>query len=140
MKMWGAAALLLWCFLRVTGAEIFSSPLCLAPVPAPRHRTQGSKFSRGGFPTTVGVWLCFPRWLSQHRWVRSKGKPQETGFIKGFPHCALQEETTDLPLEEGPASLCIPVSIIAMLEEILNLDISWKETAVVREWHGLLPH
>lgn len=36
----------------------------------------------------------------------------EMGFGKGFPCCVYQEETMDLPLEEGPGLLFIHVSII----------------------------
>lgn len=41
-----------------------------------------------------------------------KQRLQERRFSKGFSRCVYQEETTDLPLEEGPGSLLIHVSIL----------------------------
>lgn len=67
---------------------------------------------------------------------QGRGVSHETGFIKGFPRCVNQEETTDLHLEKGPALLSIHVSIIEIIEgDFVDRNIFWKVIAIMRVWN-----
>lgn len=108
-------------FSSIKEGEAFSSPhhRLLSPTPLLGSNTGGGgahgRLTATLRASTSGFSLdCCPNTTG----AVGRGWSHKTGFIKGFPHCVYQEETTDLHLEEGPGLLFTPVSIIEIIISI----------------------
>lgn len=104
-------------FSWIKAGEAFSSPHHRLPSPPLSLAPTLGEGAHGRFHATLrastsGFSLdCCPNTTG----AVGRGWSHKTGFIKGFPHCVYQEETTDLHLEEGPGLLFTPVSIIEII-------------------------
>lgn len=96
-------------------AEELSSHQALAPITTLNSRLGGTRTGVGGscHPLSAGQWV--PGLLPTTTGVAGRRRSHKTGFIKGFPCCMYQEETTSLHLEERPALLFIHVSVVEMV-------------------------
>lgn len=81
--------------------------------------------------------LAAPGLLPQYNRTNGKGRSQETGFIRGFPHGVPWAETPNLLLGKGPASLFIRVSTAETILGDYWEQVELGKDVLQREWSGL---